>query len=75
MAIVVTIERMAYYPPLPASLAAALVGISTATLRDWRRKGLIRPVGGSPRKPVYLAADVLAARDSLRPKARAAAAA
>jgi len=72
---VATIERMAYYPPLPAPLAAALVGVQPDTIRQWRRRGLIRPVGGTPRKPLYLAADVLAARDSLRPKARPMAAA
>ncbi|NUP37021.1 MAG: MerR family transcriptional regulator [Streptomyces sp.] len=53
-----------YFPSLPAPLAAALVGVSTATLRDWRRRGLLAPVGGTPRRPLYAAADVLAARDA-----------
>ena len=59
---------MAYHPPIPAPLAAALAGVSPATVRDWRRRGILAPVGGTERKPLYAAADVLAARDAPKPK-------
>lgn len=57
-----------YHPPLTAPLAAALAGINPATLRDWRRRGLLAPVGGTPRRPLYAAADVIAAAQA--PKTR-----
>ncbi|MFG3180068.1 MerR family transcriptional regulator [[Kitasatospora] papulosa] len=52
----------AYFPPLTAREAALLAGVQPATIRDWRRRGLIEPTRGStPHRPLYLAADVLEA--------------
>lgn len=53
---------------LPADLAALAAGIETSTLRDWRRRGLIEPVGGTPRRPLYAVADVHAAKQAPKPR-------
>lgn len=58
------------FPPLPAPLAAAWLGISTATLRDWRRRGLITPVAGTDRRPLYAAADLERAQQAPKPRRR-----
>jgi hypothetical protein len=51
-----------YFPPLTAREAALLVGVQPATIRDWRRRGLLTPTRGStPHRPLYLGPDVLAA--------------
>lgn len=54
--------------PLPADLAALAAGITPATLRDWRRRGLITPVGGTARRPLYAVADLHRAQQA--PKSR-----
>lgn len=42
--------------------AAALhLGIATATVRDWKRRGLLEPVGGTPRHPLWRVTDLDAA--------------
>lgn len=48
--------------------AAFILGISAATIRDWRRRGLITPTGGTERKPLWSVAALIAARDA--PKTR-----
>lgn len=51
-----------YFPPLSSREAALLAGVQPATIRDWRRRGLIEPTRGStPHRPLYLAADILTA--------------
>lgn len=51
-----------YFPPLTAREAALLVGVQPATIRDWRRRGLLIPTRGStPHRPLYLGPDVLTA--------------
>lgn len=57
-----------YYRPLPAPLAAAWLGISTATLRDWRRRGLVTPVAGTERHPLYAVADLERAQQAPKPR-------
>jgi DNA-binding transcriptional MerR regulator len=58
-----------HFPSMTAQEAANLAGVQLATIRDWRRRGLLTPVRGStPLRPRYLARDVLAA--SVAPKAR-----
>lgn len=58
-----TCERL-----LPADLAALAVGRKPATLRDWRRRGLIAPAGGTPRHPLYALGELQAARDLPKPR-------
>jgi DNA-binding transcriptional MerR regulator len=53
---------------LPADLAARAAGVQPATLRDWRRRGLIRPVGGTARHPEYALADLYAAKTAAKPR-------
>lgn len=48
--------------------AAFILGIAAATIRDWRRRGLITPAGGTERKPLWSVTDLIAARDA--PKTR-----
>lgn len=48
--------------------AAFILGIAAATIRDWRRRGLITPAGGTERKPLWSVPDLIAARDA--PKTR-----
>jgi DNA-binding transcriptional MerR regulator len=64
--------------PLPADLAALATGVKPATIRDWRRRGLLHPVGGTPRRPLYALEDLYAAKQApktTRPNQRAKAAA
>jgi DNA-binding transcriptional MerR regulator len=44
--------------------AAFILGIAAATIRDWRRRGLITPAGGTERRPLWSVADLIAARDA-----------
>lgn len=53
---------------LPAELAALACGIAPATLRDWRRRGILTPAGGTPRRPLYDVADLHAAQQAPKPK-------
>lgn len=53
---------------LPAELAAVAVGVKPGTLRVWRHRGLITPVGGTARHPHYALADLIAARDAPKPR-------
>nr|AFI44025.1 regulatory protein MerR [Streptomyces sp. FR1] len=53
---------------LPADLAALATGVQPATIRDWRRRGLIKPVGGTPRRPLYALADLHAAKQAPKPR-------
>lgn len=62
---VITLECMRV---LPANLAALAAGIDPATLRDWRRRGLITPVGGTQRRPLYALADLHAAKQAPKPR-------
>lgn len=52
---------------LPADLAALAAGIQPDTIRDWRRRGLLKPAGGTPRRPLYALADVYAAKAAPKP--------
>ncbi|WP_327268796.1 helix-turn-helix domain-containing protein [Streptomyces sp. NBC_01218] len=57
-------------PPLgtlTTSMAAMSAGVAPATIRDWRRRGLLTPCGGSPKRPLYRLADVNAARYAAKP--------
>jgi len=62
---VITLGRMRV---LPADLAARVVGVDPATLRDWRRRGLITPVGGTERRPLYALTDLYAAKQAPKPR-------
>jgi DNA-binding transcriptional MerR regulator len=53
---------------LPADLAARAAGIRPATLRDWRRRGLITPAGGTTRYPLYALDDLHAAKQASKPR-------
>jgi len=53
---------------LPADLAALAAGVQPSTIRDWRRRGLIKPVGGTDRRPLYAVADVHAAKHAPKPR-------
>jgi DNA-binding transcriptional MerR regulator len=53
---------------LPADLAARAAGIRPATLRDWRRRGLITPAGGTERHPLYALEDLYTARQAPKPR-------
>ena len=52
---------------LPAEDAALLLGVKTATLRDWTRRGLL-PRYGSPRRALYAWRDLAAAQDAAKPR-------
>lgn len=49
-------------------VAALAVGVDPATIRDWRRRGLLAARGGSPRRPLYDLRDVRRARDAPKPR-------
>ncbi|MGW8703359.1 MerR family transcriptional regulator [Streptomyces eurythermus] len=51
-------------PSVPADVAAIATGVKPATIRDWRRRGLLTPVGGTPRRPLYALEDVYAAQQA-----------
>lgn len=63
---------------LPADLAAFAVQVQPATIRDWRRRGLLKPAAGTARRPLYALEDLHAAKNApktTRPNQRAKAAA
>ena len=47
-----------------AKAAATYIGLSPDVLRQWRRRGLLEPVGGTPRHPLYALDDLDAAKDA-----------
>lgn len=66
--------RAASNAPLPKGLltteeAALLAGVSTATLRDWKRQHVLEPAGGSVRKPLWDPEQVKAAAAAPKPRA------
>lgn len=52
---------------LPTRLAAVATGVQPDTIRDWRRRGLLKPAGGTPRRPLYALEDVYAAQQAPKP--------
>ncbi|MFE5662442.1 MerR family transcriptional regulator [Streptomyces niveus] len=52
---------------LTTELAALNCGVRPATIRDWRRRGLLTPCGGTPKRPLYRYEDVEAARRAPKP--------
>lgn len=56
-------------PPgyLTAKLAALAAGVKPDTIRDWRRRGILKPSAGSPRYPLYAIDDVDAAKHAAKP--------
>lgn len=46
---------MPLYPSaaVDAQAAARYAGVQQDTVRQWRRRGLITPCGGTPRRPLY----------------------
>lgn len=66
-------RRMLPSQILDTALAAIAAGVAPATIRDWRRRGLLKPCGGTPRRPLYRAADLAAAQEAARRKPRQAA--
>jgi len=52
---------------LTTSMAALNCGVQPATIRDWVRRGILAPCGGTPKRPVYRLADVEAARYAAKP--------
>lgn len=63
--------RMRYVsvPPgfLTTELAAEAAGVRPATIRDWRRRRLLKPVAGSSRYPLYTVDAVTAAKAAAKP--------
>ncbi|MFF9894958.1 helix-turn-helix domain-containing protein [Streptomyces longispororuber] len=60
------------YPSLPPGLltttqAAQACGVTPATIRDWVRRRILHPAGGSPRRPYYRVDDVTAAQTAAKP--------
>jgi hypothetical protein len=57
-------------PPLgtfTTKLAARACGVQPATIRDWVRRGILTPCGGTPKRPLYRVEDVKAARAAAKP--------
>jgi hypothetical protein len=48
------------FPLMTASDVASLAGVRPGTIRQWRHRGYITPVGGSDRYPLYDTGAVLA---------------
>lgn len=60
-------------PMLPSrimttALAAEAADVAPATIRDWRRRGLLTPCGGTPRRPLFRMEDVAAAQAAAKPR-------
>jgi DNA-binding transcriptional MerR regulator len=53
---------------LPSDLAAVAAGVKPSTLRDWRRRGLISPAGGTDRHPLYDLRHLHAAKQAPKPR-------
>lgn len=62
---------MEYITPPPGTLttklAALSAGVQPATIRDWVRRGILTPCGGTPKRPVYRITDVQNARSAAKP--------
>ena len=56
-------------PPgyVTTTTAALACGVAPATVRDWVRRDLLRPCGGTPKRRIYRLSEVLAARDAPKP--------
>ncbi|MDH2392332.1 hypothetical protein QCN29_26855 [Streptomyces sp. HNM0663] len=52
---------------LTTSMAALAADVQPATIRDWVRRGILTPCGGTPKRPVYRIEDVQAARAAAKP--------
>jgi hypothetical protein len=53
---------------VPTALAAQALSVHAATIRDWRRRGLAQPKGGSPRRPLWDLADLRRAQLASKPR-------
>lgn len=60
MSLIETFARRAEH--LTTALATLNRGVRPATIRDWRRRGLLTPCGGTPNRPPYRLKDVDNAR-------------
>jgi hypothetical protein len=62
---------MEYFTPPPGTLTTKLAalncGVQPATIRDWVRRGILTPCGGTPKRPVYRLEDVETARYAAKP--------
>ncbi|WP_405799300.1 MerR family transcriptional regulator [Streptomyces sp. NBC_01506] len=52
---------------LTTALAALNCGVRPATIRDWVRRGILTPSGGTPKRPLYRLEDVENARRAPKP--------
>jgi len=52
---------------LTTAQAAGQVGVTPATVRDWKRRGLLAPAGGTQRAPLWRASDLLVAWRAPKP--------
>ena len=48
-----------FFPPVTTREAALLAGVQPDTIRQWRHRNHIAPIGGTARHPLYEAAQVL----------------
>ncbi|MFJ2579983.1 MerR family transcriptional regulator [Kitasatospora aureofaciens] len=57
-------------PPgyVTTKLAALAAGVEPSTIRDWVRRGLLRPCGGSTRRPIYRITDIHNAKTAAKPR-------
>jgi hypothetical protein len=57
-------------PPgyLTTTQAAHAAGVTPGTIRDWVRRGILTPCGGTPKAPIFRVADVHAAKHAPKPR-------
>lgn len=53
---------------LTTDLAALAAGVQPATIRDWKRRGILTPASGTDRHPLYAVADIRQAQRTLKPR-------
>lgn len=53
---------------VPTRVAACAADVTPATIRDWHRRGIITPAGGSPRRPLWDLYDIRRAVDTPKPR-------
>jgi len=53
---------------LDTATAAHAMEVEPATIRDWRRRGLLEPAGGSARRPLWRMSDLLRAKRAPKPR-------